>query len=52
MDRFWWWPFGRVPGVAAQDLYASLQNAATAPLILDVRTRVEWKAGLPSETRA
>jgi rhodanese-related sulfurtransferase len=45
MDRFWWWPFGRVPDIAAQDLYASLQNAATAPLILDVRTHVEWKAG-------
>jgi rhodanese-related sulfurtransferase len=45
MDRFWWWPFGRVPGIAARDLYSSLQNAASAPLILDVRTPVEWKAG-------
>jgi rhodanese-related sulfurtransferase len=45
MDRFWWWPFGRVPGIAARDLYSSLQNDASAPLILDVRTPVEWKAG-------
>jgi rhodanese-related sulfurtransferase len=25
-------------------LYALLQNDATAPLILDVRTRIEWEA--------
>lgn len=45
MGRFWWWPFGRVPGVAALDLYTSLQNAASAPLLLDVRTHAEWQAG-------
>jgi rhodanese-related sulfurtransferase len=33
-----------VPEIAPEDLYASLQDEASAPLILDVRTRIEWEA--------
>ena len=42
MGRFWWWPFGRVPEIAAQELYSLLQDRERAPLILDVRTHLEW----------
>lgn len=33
-----------MPEITPQDLYGLLQNEATAPLILDVRTGVEWEA--------
>jgi rhodanese-related sulfurtransferase len=45
MGKFWWWPFGRVPEVAAQELYALIQNRKTTPVILDVRTVGEWSDG-------
>jgi rhodanese-related sulfurtransferase len=44
MNNFWWWPFGRVPEVSAEQLCRSLQDAANAPQILDVRTGMEWSA--------
>jgi rhodanese-related sulfurtransferase len=33
-----------VPEIAPQDLFALLQNDAAVPLILDVRTCIEWEA--------
>jgi rhodanese-related sulfurtransferase len=42
MNTFWWWPFGRVPEVSAEQLYRSLKDATVAPQILDVRTGMEW----------
>lgn len=39
---FWWLPFGRVPEIEAEELAARC-DGATAPQILDVRTRREWR---------
>jgi hypothetical protein len=39
---FWWLPFGRVPEIEAEGLAARC-DGATAPQILDVRTRREWR---------
>lgn len=42
LDRFTtWMPFGEVPEVHARALWAELQGAG-APLVIDVRTRLEW----------
>ena len=43
MRRFWWWPFGRVAEIEAHELHARLQGTAP-PLVLDVRTGLEWRA--------
>ncbi len=40
----WWLPFGSVPEVPAGDLAAELANGA-APLLLDVRTPIEFASG-------
>ncbi|MBP9035369.1 MAG: rhodanese-like domain-containing protein, partial [Pseudomonadales bacterium] len=47
MDRFWfwWWPFGRVSEIPAQELHALLHEGGPAPQLLDVRTVAEWEAG-------
>ncbi len=42
MKLFWWLPFGRVPEMDAQKLYALLQ-AGDAPQLIDVRTPMEWR---------
>jgi rhodanese-related sulfurtransferase len=38
----WWVPFGRVPEIEAEELAARC-DGATAPQIVDVRTRREWR---------
>ena len=42
MPMPWWWPFGRVPEIAPEQL-AQRVDAGEVQL-LDVRTRAEWKA--------
>lgn len=42
MGMLWWWPFGRVPEVSAEQLNQMLQQTDGRPQILDVRTRMEW----------
>lgn len=42
MKFFWWLPFGRVPEMDAQQLYALL-CAGDEPQIVDVRTAMEWR---------
>jgi rhodanese-related sulfurtransferase len=44
MGMFWWWPFGKVPELSAQQLDSLLRGEAS-PLLVDVRTRAEWRAG-------
>lgn len=38
-----WVPFGRVAEVPADELWAELQQGAQPPLIVDVRTHLEWE---------
>jgi rhodanese-related sulfurtransferase len=45
MGWFWWWPFGKVPEVSARQLDSLLRHRASAPQLVDVRTRTEWRAG-------
>jgi rhodanese-related sulfurtransferase len=45
MGWLWWWPFGKVPEVSARQLEGLLQDRAAAPQLVDVRTRMEWRAG-------
>jgi rhodanese-related sulfurtransferase len=40
----WWLPFGEVPGIAPASLSSALQ-APRPPLLLDVRTALEFSAG-------
>ena len=42
MGKFWWWPFGRVPEISAQELQRMIRKPESAPVILDVRTVSEW----------
>lgn len=42
MGAFWWWPFGRVPEISAQELQRMIRDPESAPVILDVRTVSEW----------
>jgi rhodanese-related sulfurtransferase len=39
---FWWFPFGRVPEIEAEELAARCDGVTPAQ-ILDVRTRREWR---------
>ena len=38
----WWFPFGRVAEIDAQELHARLRGGAP-PYLLDVRSPVEWR---------
>jgi rhodanese-related sulfurtransferase len=42
---FWWLPFGKVPGVTAEQLDRMHKDAAKPPQLLDVRSRDEWASG-------
>ena len=42
MGKFWWWPFGRVPEISAQQLQRLMQDRMLRRAILDVRTVSEW----------
>jgi rhodanese-related sulfurtransferase len=43
LNRPWWWPFGRVPDIAAHELHARLQGSAP-PQLIDVRSGIEWRS--------
>ena len=43
LSRPWWWPFGRVPDIAAHELHARLRGS-TPPQVIDVRSTLEWRA--------
>jgi AhpD family alkylhydroperoxidase len=42
---FWWWLFGKVPSVSAQQLDAMRKEGTQAPQLVDVRSDDEWRAG-------
>ena len=41
----WWLPFGRVPEISPSGLIKILEDPASRPQLLDVRTRREWRKG-------
>jgi rhodanese-related sulfurtransferase len=45
MGMFWWWPFGKVPEVSANQLDAMRREGHVVPQLLDVRTPGEWGSG-------
>ena len=44
MGLFWWWPFGKVPEIAASRLDA-MRRRGPRPQLVDVRTPAEWGSG-------
>ena len=45
MGLFWWLPFGKVPGVSAQQLDTMRADGTRAVQLIDVRSGDEWRAG-------
>lgn len=45
MGWFWWWPFGSVPEISAQQLAVLCKHGSAPPQLLDVRTSTEWRSG-------
>jgi rhodanese-related sulfurtransferase len=45
MGMFWWWPFGKVPEVAPNQLDMMRKDVSAPPQIIDVRTTMEWRSG-------
>ena len=45
MGLFWWWPFGKVPAVSAQQLDTMRKDGTQAVQLIDVRRGEERRAG-------
>lgn len=43
MRLFWWWPFGKVPEITAQELLLKLREENPGLQLIDVRTVSEWE---------